>query len=236
MPIAESPGRESSEAKQLMHWIKGLVYSPRCHSLQDLGNGVVWCRLMGKLRPGTLASVLIINRPANVNDSKHNYMLLESAFSMANMPWYFDTRALIAGDSHELLKMAKCFAQMHVTPDRQLQRQKHPSKSSRTARYSAGEIELTQHLSSQHPSTEATAVELLDAVHPNSADAVLLSVASDEQQLKQQIQTMFHNQQVAVDAFMAAEKPRPFGYPLTAHNMCSCSKCLRQSQEAAPEL
>ncbi|XP_023174547.1 uncharacterized protein LOC111601926 [Drosophila hydei] len=228
-----SYGHENSEAKQLMQWVKGLVYSPRCHKLKDLSDGVVWCRLMGKLRPGTLASVLIINRPANVNDSMHNYMLLESAFGKANIPWYFDTGALIAGDSNELLRMAKCFAELSTT--RETAPMSHPVppfKASRQTRRPAGEHESQRYLSSPQPSAEVGAVELTEiAGQPQPDDDQPPSPTGDVLQLKQQIQAMFRNQQAAVKAYLAEEQPITPTHPQQGNTMCFCSKCQNQGQD-----
>ncbi|XP_017848878.1 uncharacterized protein LOC108604105 [Drosophila busckii] len=91
----------------LLQWINSMVSSPHCHKLQDLSNGVILCRLMGKLQPDSIASVLIINRPGNTNEALHNFMLLQSACTMCQINWSWRIKQLTAGNEHELRTLAK---------------------------------------------------------------------------------------------------------------------------------
>ncbi|KAM8721448.1 hypothetical protein ACLKA7_007340 [Drosophila subpalustris] len=194
--------RDVNDFDQLIEWIKTSASpsSQRYTRLQNLGNGVVFCRWMAKICPGSLASVLIINRPANYGDSMHNFMLLEAAFGKARKPWSFDTRKLIAADNLELLRLATTLSHFRDTRNNQLQCQQRKStpraSTNRTARCPAGELEVSQQLDeSQQP----------------SPDSIEESVQQQQQQQQQLSMTQEQSQstadQVAVAAFMAEEEP-----------------------------
>lgn len=223
--IAVSQGHESNEARQLLQWIKGLVSTPRCHKLRDLSNGVVWCRLMGKLRPGSLASILIINRPANANDSMHNYMLLESAFAKARVPWYFDPIALIDGNSGELYRLAKSFAEISMTND-PFPLPLPPFGANGQNRRLAGENETSEYVTSTQPTTEASEVDLSE--QNQSEDDQTSTPLSSEERLKQHLQAMYRSQQEAVEAYFAEQCPSATTLPATVKIMCCCNKCQSQ--------
>ncbi|TDG39710.1 hypothetical protein AWZ03_013867 [Drosophila navojoa] len=213
------------EARQLLQWIKGLVHSPRCHKLKDLSNGVVWCRLMGKLRPGALASILVINRPANANDSMHNYMLLESAFYKAKIPWYFDSSALVAGNTDELYRLAKSFAEISMTANDPFPLPMPPFGPNGQDRRPAGENESSVYSTSTQPSIEPTELE-------PSEEAVLSEMPqtplSSAEQLKQRLEAMFRSQQAAVEAYFAEQCQSATALPAAIKMKCFCNKCQSQ--------
>lgn len=225
----------------------------RCTNLKDLSNGVVWCRLMTKLWPGSLATVLVINRPANTNDAQHNYMLLEAAFHKVQVPWRFQTRRLISGHRAELLHMADAM----VTVDNifkeqmkeQLKAKQAPSKSGRSPRILAGELPSEQPPTSslklnappppqdnlvQASASVATATAVA-VVHPQptSEEVTSTAILTEAQRLRQEIRYMFHRQQSAVDAYMAQQEQMVTsggGHAYAA--LCFCPECIRQRQNA----
>ncbi|KAL7742690.1 hypothetical protein ACLKA6_013035 [Drosophila palustris] len=212
--------RDVNDFDQLIEWIKTSASpsSQRYTRLQNLGNGVVFCRWMAKICPGSLASVLIINRPANYDDSMHNYMLLEAAFGKARKPWTFDTRKLIAADNLELLRLATTLSHFRDTRNNQLQCQQRKStpraSTNRPARCPAGELEVSQHLDeSQQPSPDSIEESVQQQQQQQQQQLSMTQEQSQstadqvESQLKQQIQSLFNNQQVAVAAFMAEQEP-----------------------------
>ncbi|XP_060662726.1 uncharacterized protein LOC132795834 [Drosophila nasuta] len=241
-----------NETTQLLQWIRKSVSSPRWHGLQDLANGVVWCRLMAKVLPGSIASVLIIHRPANERDSMHNYMLLQGAFRKLNIAWYFDTHKLIDGNQTELLKLGQsmlrlrdaCNNQLREQQQQQQQQQRSMQRaglsSQRLSRFPAGEFEMPQQLSGLQESIAGT----MDAPVESEQQQQLSIVAEQQQQpqqptqqaqLKQQIETLYHKQQLAmaaslavpaidIDPFAAVARP-------AAIALCLCSKCISNRQQ-----
>lgn len=227
------PDRDLNEVDQLMEWIKTTsMSSPRNTQLQNLGNGVVFCRIMAKIFPGSLASVLIINRAANESDSMFNYMLLQAAFGKAKIPWSFDTEKLIACNTSEQLKLTKTLS--HYSDAFKNQLQLHQSKKSsprantcHSSRCPAGELDIDIDIEEQ----ACGSIDPLDAL-----DAFEQSLASfhDEQtqstadhvepQLNQQIQALFLSQQAAMTSLSAGQQP--LATP-THHVLCLCSKCLK---------
>lgn len=203
----------------------GQVHTPRCQKLKDLSNGVVWCRLMGKLRPGALATILVINRPANANDSMHNYMLLESAFAKAKIPWYFDSRALTDGSSDELYRLAKSFAEIGATDAELLPLPVPPFLSNGQPRHPAGENESSEYVTSTQPSKEPSQLDLSELAGESQSDQLQVS---SELQLKQHLEDMFYNQQAAVDAYFAEQCPSATTLPAAIKIMCFCNKCQSQ--------
>lgn len=228
----------------------------RCSNLKDLSNGVIWCRLMTKLWPGSLATVLVINRPANSNDAQHNYMLLEAAFNKVEMPWAFQTRQLIAGHSAELLRMAEAMVTMDNIFKMQMKEQRKTkqaaNKSSRSSRILAGELPSEQpptsslNLNAPPPPPEsllqasasaatAAAVAAVAAVHtqPTNEEVTSTTILSEAQLLRQEIRSMFHQQQSAMEAYMAQQEQLVAsggGHAYAA--LCFCPECIRQRQNA----
>ncbi|XP_034488041.1 uncharacterized protein LOC117792137 isoform X2 [Drosophila innubila] len=234
--------RDVSDFNQLMEWIKTSATSPRYTRLQNLGNGVVFCRLMAKICPGSLASVLIINRPANDNDSLHNYMLLEAAFGKAHLPWTFDSRKLIASNTFELLKLAKTLTHFRDVCKNRLQYQQRKltprANTYRPSRCPAGELDMPQHLTESQQPSVVSIKEHLEAVQQQlltSQDKPQSAAGHVESQLKQQIQALFNSQQVAVAAFIAKKEPLATA-PATKEAtivLCLCSNCVNKRKNLA---
>lgn len=217
---------------------------------------------MTKLWPGSLASVLVINRPGNFNDSQHNYILLESAFAKVNMRWMFETEKLIAGDSAELMRMAHAMLDVESVFKRQLKVQRKPkpkkastkksTRSARPARIPAGNLLAT---SSQNPvnvppsspsspaspplnillqlSTSLGAPGLtMDAVETAEGlqqGTYSMSTLNEAQRMRQEIRNMFHQQQLAMEDYVAQQ--RQLISSSTGHayaGMCLCPRCVQQ--------
>lgn len=264
---------DGSKARKLLLWISGQLPGVRCTNLQDLSNGVIWCRLMTKLWPGSLASVLIINRPANPNDSQHNYILLESAFAKVSLQWMFETQRLIAGDSAELLRLAQAMVNVDNVFQKQLKMQrkiKHvANKLSRSSRILAGTMPAEQAAnliptSSQHrnvlvassssppppPALQVSASAAMPVDGKEAAEAAAATAAADTvvqvpsnicsiststlgeaQRLRQEIRTMFHQQQSALEDYMAQQQqllPSDGGHAYAA--LCLCPECVQKRQ------
>ncbi|XP_062140646.1 putative mediator of RNA polymerase II transcription subunit 26 [Drosophila sulfurigaster albostrigata] len=239
-----------NETTQLLQWIRKSVSSPRWHGLQDLANGVVWCRLMAKVLPGSIASVLIIHRPANERDSMHNYMLLQGAFRKLNIAWYFDTHKLIDGNQTELLKLGQsmlrlrdaCNNQLREQQQQQQQQQRSIQRASlspqRLSRFPAGEYEMPQQLSGLHESIAAP-VESEQQQQPSivaeQQQQQPQQQPTQQAQLKQQIETLYHKQQLAMAASLAAPATDidPFAAVArpAAIALCLCSKCISNRQQ-----
>lgn len=251
-----------------MLWISEQVPGTRCTHLKDLSNGVIWCRLMTKLWPGSLASVLVINRPANCNDSQHNYILLESAFAKVNMRWMFETDKLIAGDSAELIRLAHAMVNVDSVFKRQLKvqrklKQAPAKKSSRSTRIPAGNMlpergstlkatssQNHQNVPPSSPSSAAPAPPLSELLQLSTSpgspgltmDAVetaeglqqashSMSTLNEAQRMRQEIRNMFHQQQLAMEDYMAQQRQlvsSAAGHAYAA--MCLCPKCVQQRQ------
>lgn len=237
----------------MLLWINEQVPGVRCTNLKDLSNGVIWCRLMTKLWPGSLATVLVINRPANSNDAQHNYILLEAAFIKVEMPWSFQTRQLIAGHSAELLRMAEAMVTMDnifkMQMKEQLKTKQSANKSSRSSRILAGELPSVQpptsslNLNAPPPpqesllqaSASAATAGAVSAVHtqPTNEEFTSTTIVSEAQRLRQEIHSMFHQQQSAVEAYMAQQEQLvASGGVHTYAALCFCPECIRQRQNA----
>lgn len=208
---------------------------------------------MSKLWPGSLATVLVINRPANSNDAQHNYILLEAAFNKVQMPWPFQTRRLIAGQTEELLHMADAMLTVDNVFKMQMKEQRKtkqaPSKSSRSSRILAGELPSEQpptsslNLNAPPPpqdnllqaSASAATAAAVAAVHtqPTHEEVTSTAIVSEAQRLRQEIRSMFHQQQSAMEAYMAQQEQMVAsggGHAYAA--LCFCPKCIRQRQNA----
>ncbi|KAH8269883.1 hypothetical protein KR044_000176 [Drosophila immigrans] len=233
-----------NETAQLLQWIRKSVTSPRWNGLQDLANGVVWCRLMAKVLPGSIASVLIIHRPANERDAMHNYILLQGAFGKVNTPWYFDVKKLVAGNQSELLKLGQSMARMGDARNIQLQQEKKNSMQQRLSRFPAGELETPQEFASPNESlaapmdAQSTSKQQQPPVSTDQEPTPFTAVQA-KSELKQQIQTLYHNQQLVMAASMNGGQPLPaqtvmdptaaFRPPPFA--LCLCSNCIASRQK-----
>ncbi|XP_030378833.1 microtubule-associated protein RP/EB family member 2-like [Scaptodrosophila lebanonensis] len=100
----------NNEIHLLIHWINSaLKGAATCTDLEQLRDGVIYCKLLVTLHPGALSKDLVIEQCRNASDFMHNYLLLRAGFDNARIRWNFEVKDLIDGRMNEMVRLAKFF-------------------------------------------------------------------------------------------------------------------------------